>query len=274
MTVKNKAGIVIGSIVAWLVSLVFIVPYFAVILTSLKTKQDADIISFALPSAIQWDNYSRAIEQGKLVLAFKNSLINSVGSVAILILFVTLASFIISRRRDKLTRFCYAFMLLGLAIPASNITLIKIMQTIGLMNTRPGIILIYVAANAPLALFLCVGFMGSIPRELDEAAIIDGCGPFSLFAKVIFPLLMPIVATLFVLNVMTVWNDFSMPLYFLNNSKMWPMTLAVYNFFGRYHQEWNLVCADAVLTTLPVMILFIFGQKYIVGGLTTGAVKG
>jgi len=108
---------------------------------------------------------------------------------------------------------------------------------------------------------------------LHEAAIIDGCNPSSLYFRIIFPLLKPIIATLFVLNFMSTWNDFTMSIYFLNESSKWPMTLAVYNFFGQFSTQWNLVCADIVLTCIPVLIVFILGQKYIVAGMTSGSVK-
>ena len=148
------------------------------------------------------------------------------------------------------------------------------MQSLNLVNTRLGIILLYAAINIPLSLFLCYGFISTIPREIDEAAVIDGCGPIRLFVNIILPLLKPIISTLFVLNFMAIWNDFTMPLYFLNNSTKWPMTLAVYNFFGAFENSWNLVSADIILTLIPVLIVFILGQKYIVGGVSAGSVKG
>ena len=150
----------------------------------------------------------------------------------------------------------------------------KVLQALNLVNTRIGVILVYAAINIPLSLFLCYGFISTIPREIDEAAVIDGCGPIKLFVQIILPLLKPIMSTLFVLNFMAVWNDFTMPLYYLNNSAKWPMTLAVYNFFGAFENSWNLVSADIMLTLLPVLIVFILGQKYIVGGVAAGSVKG
>ena len=119
-----------------------------------------------------------------------------------------------------------------------------------------------------------IAALAGVDMEQHEAAIIDGCTPFQLFTRVIIHLLKPALVTIFVLNFMGVWNDFTMPLYYLNNSRKWPMTLAVYNFFGMYERQYNLVCADIVLTMCPVLLIFILGQKYIVGGISTGAVKG
>ena len=159
-------------------------------------------------------------------------------------------------------------------MPINNVSLMKVMQALHLINTRGGIILLYAAINIPLSLFLAYGFIDTIPREIDEAAVIDGCTPWQLFTQVIAPLLKPIVSTLFVLDFMAIWNDFTMPLYYLNNSQKWPMTLAVYNFFGAFQNSWNLVAADIMLTLLPVLIVFVLEQKYIVGGVSAGAVKG
>ena len=158
-------------------------------------------------------------------------------------------------------------------MPVNYISLMKVMQFTHLINTRLGIILLYTAFALPISVFIAYGFIDTIPRELDEAAIIDGCNPSSLYFRIVFPLLKPIIATLFVLNFMSTWNDFTMSIYFLNESSKWPMTLAVYNFFGQFSTQWNLVCADIVLTCIPVLIVFILGQKYIVSGMTSGSVK-
>ena len=126
----------------------------------------------------------------------------------------------------------------------------------------------------PFAVFLIYGFVSKIPVELDEAAIIDGCGSLRLFSYIVLPLLKPAVATVIVLTFLNTWNEFVSPLYFLSSSTKWPMTLSVYNFFGMYFKDWNLVCADIVLTSLMVIIVYLAGQKYIVSGMTAGAVKG
>jgi raffinose/stachyose/melibiose transport system permease protein len=121
---------------------------------------------------------------------------------------------------------------------------------------------------------LIYSFVAKIPVELDEAGIIDGCSPIRLFASIVFPLLKPAIATVVVLTFLNNWNEFISPLYFLSSSTMWPMTLSVYNFFGMYFRDWNLVCADIAMTSIPVILIYLIGQKYIVSGMTAGAVKG
>ena len=168
----------------------------------------------------------------------------------------------------------YMYIVLGMVIPVNYVTLTKIMQLTHLVNTAPGIILLYTAMQIPFSVFLIFGFVSKIPSELDEAAILDGSTPFQLFIRVILPMLKPAVITAGVLCFLNTWNEFIMPLYFLHSSGKWPMTLAIYNFFGQYEMSWNLICADVILTCLPVVLLYVTCQKYIVGGQTEGAVKG
>jgi raffinose/stachyose/melibiose transport system permease protein len=214
------------------------------------------------------------IDKGKLTTSFFNSVLYASVSTILGTLFAAMAAYVLSRNPTRLNRFVYFFLIMGIALPVNFFTLTKIMQVTHLINTKAGIIILYTATQIPFAVFLMYGFIDSVPRELDEAAIIDGCGPVQLFVRIILPLLTPVLVTAGILNFLGVWNDFLMPLYYLNNSANWPMTLAVYNFFGQYQQSWNLVSADILLTILPVIVIYLFGQRFILSGLTTGAVKG
>jgi raffinose/stachyose/melibiose transport system permease protein len=148
------------------------------------------------------------------------------------------------------------------------------MQMTHLIDIRIGMALLYASLQIPFSVFLIYGFIATIPRQLDESGSIDGCERWSLFIKIIMPLLMPALTTVVVLNFLNTWNDFMLPLYFLHSTNLWPMTLAIYSFFGRYSVQWNLVCADIILTSLPVILIYLLGQRYIVAGMTAGAVKG
>lgn len=265
---------ILGNGVAMLISLIVIIPLVVLFLNSFKTSGEANQMTLSLPKKWMFENYQTVIEQGKLLSSFFNGLLYAVFSVIIVVMVVSAAAFVISRNPKGINRFLYYFMISGIALPINNVALMKVMQALHLVNAQIGIILLYAAINIPLSLFLAYGFIGTIPREIDEAAIIDGCKPSQLFLRVIAPLLRPIVSTLFVLDFMSVWNDFTMPLYYLNNSRKWPMTLAVYNFFGAFEYSWNLVAADIILTLAPVLLVFIIGQKYIVGGVSAGSVKG
>lgn len=267
-------GHVIANIVAVIISLIVIIPLVVLFLNSFKSSAEANSMTLSLPKEWVFENYSIVIEQGKLVSSFFNGLLYASGSVFIIVTLVSAAAFVISRNQKGVNKLLYYFIISGIAMPINNVALMKVMQAFHLVNTRIGIILLYAAINIPLSLFLAYGFVSTIPREIDEAAVLDGCTPAKMFIKVIAPLLKPIISTLCVLDFMAVWNDFTMPLYYLNNSKQWPMTLAVYNFFGAFENSWNLVAADIILTLLPVLVVFILGQKYIVGGVAAGSVKG
>ena len=271
---RKLIGHIIGNVVAVFLSRIVIIPLVVLFLNSFKTSGEANRMTLSLPTEWIFENYTKVIEQGKLFSSFFNGLLYATCSVVIAVVLVSAAAFVISRNQKGVNRFLYYFIISGIAMPINNVALMKVMQAFHLMNTRIGIILLYAAINVPLSLFLAYGFIGTIPREIDEAAVIDGCKPHQLFIRVIAPLLKPIVSTLFVLNFMSVWNDFTMPLYYLNNSRKWPMTLAVYNFFGAFENSWNLVAADIMLTLAPVLLVFIVGQKYIVGGVSAGSVKG
>lgn len=273
-SLKKLVGTITINIVALFTSLIVLIPLVVLFLNSFKTQGESNKMSLSLPKEWIFSNYKTVIEQGKLVSSFFNSLLYATCSVLIITIVVAAAAFVIARNRKGINNIIYYFIISGIAIPINNVALMEVLKALHLVNTRIGIILIYAAINIPLSLFLSYGFISTIPREIDEAAVIDGCGPVKLFVKIILPLLKPIIATLFVLNFMAVWNDFTMPLYYLNNSAKWPMTLAVYNFFGAYENSWNLVSADIMLTLLPVLVVFILGQKYIVGGVAAGSVKG
>ena len=163
---------------------------------------------------------------------------------------------------------------MGIAMPTNFVTLTKVMQVTHLINTQLASSCSTPPSHIPLSVFLIYAFIETLPRELDEAAIIDGCGPLRLFFSVIYPLLTPVLVTAAILNLLGIWNEFLLPLYYLNSSTHWPMTLAVYNFFGQYQADWSLVSADIVLTILPVIIIYLLAQRYILSGMTAGAVKG
>ena len=262
------------NLLAWLLSLLLLAPLLLILFNSFKTKGAAAEMNLALPAGMEWSNYSVVIEKGKLGLTFLNSLCYSVFSVLLCTLLSAMASYVLSRNRRKLHRFLYMFIVLGIAMPINFVTLMKVMQFLKLMNNRIGIILLYTATQTPFNVFLIQSFISKIPEDIDEAAIIDGASPLKMFGKIILPLLKPVLVTVMVLTFLNTWNEFVMPLYFLGSSDKWPMTLAVYNFFGMYFKDWNLVCADIVLTSAPVILVYLLGQKYIVTGMTAGAVKG
>lgn len=275
MNAKRTVVTIITNAIAWIISLICLIPLLLIVFNSFKDKLSAAKMDLKLPAfPLQFENFSVVIEKGKLVQSFFNSMIYSTGSVALCLILSALAAYVLSRNKTKLNSFLYMFIVLGITMPINYVALTKVMMFFHINNTRGGIILLYAAMQIPFSVFLMHGFVARIPIELDEAAVIDGCGPIRLFFIIVLPLLKPAVATVVVLTFLNTWNEFVSPLYFLGNSEKWPMTLSVYNFFGMYFKDWNLVCADILLTSLPVIIVYLLGQKYIVSGMTSGAVKG
>ncbi len=274
MKTKITAMGVFKNSVAWILTLVMLIPLALIVVTSLKSGADARALSFALPQQWDFSNFQTVIEKGKLVTGFLNSLLYSGLGTIVTVLFASMAAYMFSRRKSKGSKALYLFLVLGIVMPINYVSLMKVMQMLHLNDTRYGIIFLYTAVQMPFMVFLIYGFVSRLPLELDEAAVIDGCGPIRLFFSIILPLMKPVLVTASVLCFLNMWNEFIMPLYFLNSTTKWPMTLAVYNFFGQFSKQWNLICADVLLTSLPVIVMYLVCQKHIVGGQTAGAVKG
>lgn len=271
---KKTAVNVLKNVLAWMVSLIMLIPLVLIVVNAFKPDAEALTLTLSLPETWTFSNFATVIEKGKLVRSFLNSLLYAGCATVIAVMLGSMAAYIFSRRRDRFNNSVYMYMVLGIVIPINYVALMKVMQVTHLNNSVPGIILLYAATQLPFTVFLIYGFVSKVPTDLDEAAVIDGCGPVRLYFNIILPMLRSSMVTAAVLCFLNTWNEFVMPLYFLNSSEKWPMTLAVYNFFGQYEKSWNLICADILLTCLPVIIMYLVCQKYIVGGQTAGAVKG
>lgn len=274
MKKKTNALNIAVEIIMWIFSLTILYPLVMVLVTSFKTFGEASFLTVSLPKKWMFENYIEVFTQGKILNSFLNSAYITVLSVAIIVFLTSMLSFILMRRRTRLNKFIYRFMTFGIIAPFAALPTIQLLKMIGLYGSRTSLVFVYTALFMPFTSMLYSSFIKTIPKELDEAAVIDGCSGMALFFKIIFPLLQPVTVTVGVLNFMWVWNDFQYPIYLLNSSDKWTLPLSVYNFFGTYNDSWNLVCADMVLVTLPVVIIYLFAQKYIINGMTAGSVKG
>ena len=271
---KKRLKSVMQNLIAWLVSLTMIIPLLLILVNAFKPVEETYTLSLQLQKNWTVEHFAVVIKQGKLLESFFNSLLYAGAAMLITIFLGSMAAYFFARRKGRKNRIVYFYLVLGIVIPINYVALMKVMQMVQMNNTALGIILLYTATQLPFTVFLLYGFVCKIPVDLDEAAVIDGCGPIRLFISIIMPMLKPGMVTAGVLCFLNDWNEFIMPLYFLNSSEKWPMTLAVYNFFGQFEKSWNLICADILLTCLPVIIMYLLCQRYIVGGQTAGAVKG
>ncbi len=272
---KTKKTLItlLKNFVCILLSLVVLLPFYMVIINSFKTKNESARMSIAWPTEWHFENYLYVIEQGKLLQGFGNSLLYAGVATTIGVLGCAMVALVLNRKATKFNRGVYFFFLCGLFVPINYVTLISVLSTLGLSDTRLGLILTFTGSMVPFCVFVISNFMSSVPVEIDEAAVLDGAGALSLFFRIIVPMLTPVLITAYLLQFMGVWNDFMTPLYLSSSSKLWPMNLSVYNFFSKNSAYWNYVFADIVLTCLPVILLYLVGQKYIISGLTSGAVK-
>lgn len=267
-----------GGIVAILVSsAVFLVPFAFIITLASKSQSEAALLQFSLPAASQaWQNLLEVVRTRDymLALAFFNSLVITVTSVGLLVVLSAMVGFVLQRRQSAWNRVADALILAGLIMPPAVVPTIWVLQGIGLFKTIPGLVLIEVAYGLAFSIMLFRAFVATIPKELDEAAIIEGAGPIALFFKVILPLLKPVVVTNIVVQSVTVFNDFTNPLYYLPGAKNVTVQLTLYNFQSQFATSYNLLFMNILIITIPPLIMFLFFNRQIVEGMTAGAVKG
>jgi len=276
MKVRN-VKILLTDIIALVFScIIFIVPFYFIILNSLKNRRDAGLMNLNLPDALHFQNFADVIATNNymLVRAFFNSVIITAGGIAILIIVCSLGGYVLQRIAGKFMMGINFLILIGLMIPPSILPTIWVMQMLGIYRSLFGMILVEAALNIPFTTMLYRGYTASIPREIEEAAYVDGCNSSRLFVQIIFPLLIPVTATVIVLSAVNIFNDFVNPLYFLPGFQNPTVQLTLYNFMGRYDGMWHLLFADVVLITIPPLLLFIFFNRKIVSGITAGAIKG
>ena len=277
----NVAGFVkkwwIDAVALAIVGIIFVVPFVFIVFTAAKDQAESARLQFTLPS--NWlivDNVLEVIgfRNNLMVTAMRNSLILTVASVTLIVLFAAMVGFVLQRRRDRIGSVVSALMLAGLIIPPAIVPTIYVLQALGLFKTLPGLTLVEVAFLLPFSVLIFRAFVASIPRELDEAAIMDGASPLRLFFSVIFPLLRPAVITVIVVATVAVYNDFVNPLYFLPGTENATVQLTLFNFQSQFNTRWHLLFADVLLITIPPLIVFLFFQRQIVSGISSGAVKG
>ena len=274
---QHRNYMILDIVAVILAVAIFASPFYFVLLNSVKNRQEASMMNLELPEKILLaENYTEVIqEQNYMVIrAFFNSAIITIGALLILVIICSMGGYVLQRRAGKGMTFLNLLFLSGLMLPPSILPTIWVMQTIGIYRSKFGMILVEVALTIPFTIMLYRGFIYSIPREIEEAAFVDGCGPLRMYLQIVFPLLKPVSATVIVLNAVSIFNDFVNPLYFLPGAKNATIQLTLYNFMGQYLSSWNLLFANVLLITIPPFVLFIFFNKRIVAGMVAGAVKG
>ena len=259
------------------VFVIFVIPFVFMVLTAAKDRRESSRLQFSLPT--EWhlvENVQEvlATQNGIMYTAMANSLILTVTSVTITVVLSAMIAFVIQRRPGRLSSAVMGLMIMGLILPPALVPTIYTLQWLNIYKTLFGLILVEVTQLMPFSVLVFRAFVAGIPRELDEAAIMDGASPLRLFFRVIFPLLRPAIITVIVVTSVTVYNDFVNPLYFLPGAENVTVQLTLFNFQGQFHNQWHLLFTDVLLITIPPLIMFMFFQRQIVSGMTTGAIKG
>lgn len=268
--IKKVALYVLGIILG----LIFLSPFYILIINSFKSKKE--IFKDTLTMPIEWvfDNYVDAFEKLDFLRAFGMSVLVSVVSIAIIVIFTSMAAWNLQRTRGKKSNIIFMMFVVSMLVPfqAVMLPLVNIMGKLNMLNV-PGLIFMYFGFGSALSIFLYHGFVKSIPRDLDDAAMIDGCSKFQTFWYIIFPLLKPTTITVVILNLVWIWNDYLLPSLVINKSGTQTIPLKTFYFFGQFTKQWNLALAGLVITIIPVIIFYMIAQKQIIRSITEGSVK-
>jgi raffinose/stachyose/melibiose transport system permease protein len=269
--ISGIAGIVVTGIL-------FIVPFVFIATIAVMNRAEAGRLDFGWPQEGIFfvENLLDVLQvrDGLIVRAFMNSIILTVFSVTLMVVLGAMVAFVAQRRKSALSSVVNFFVLIGLIIPPAVVPTIWVMQGLGIFKTLHGAILIFFVFGLAFCVLLFRAFISSIPREIDEAAIIDGAGPLRLFFVVMLPLLRPVIFTVIIIQSIFVFNDFQVPLYFLPGEANATVQLTLFSFQSQFLTAYNLLFMNVLIITIPMFILFIFFNKRIVAGMTAGAVKG
>ncbi|NRF93734.1 carbohydrate ABC transporter permease [Paenibacillus frigoriresistens] len=270
----KRAGTLL-TITGALVGLMHIIPFYVLITTSFKDVLDTSS-KWVMPGYLFWDNFVHAWQLAGLGRAFISTTVVTLLSIVLILILGSAAAFPLARYRSRLNRWMYGFFVSALIVPPLTILvpLYKMFVDIGAMNTYIGIVILHVTFHLSMAIFLFTGFISTIPRELDEAAMMDGSSRIGLFFRIILPVLMPITATVIIMTGVNIWNDYQFSVFFLQKIEMRTITVALSTFFGENNSNISWVAAGSLLAAVPSIALYLSLQKYFISGMTSGAVKG
>jgi raffinose/stachyose/melibiose transport system permease protein len=274
---KNTRGIVIGAIAILGTTIFFLVPFAFIFLIASQNVTQSALLEFTWPQPfVLLDNLKQVIQARDylMIIAFINSFILTVVSVAALVIFAAMVAYVWQRRASRLNPVVSILVLAGLIVPPAVVPTIWVLQKVGLFKTMPGLIFVEIAYGLPFCILLFRAFMSTVPRELDEAAVVDGAKPLQIFFRVIFPVLRSVIMTVIILQSVAVYNDFQNPLYFLPGTQNATVQLTLFNFKSQFTTQFNLLFANILLVTVPALIMFIFFNRKIVEGMAAGSVKG
>lgn len=276
MRIKQKAGNIFVYSILILLLIYWLFPLFIAILNSFKTNGELLTNVLSLPKELQFENYIRTFEKMSYARSLMNTVIVASIGVSLMILFSAMAGWRLARTKTKLSAFIFGLFVFSMLVPFSSIMipLYKTMLLFNMNNSLMGLGLVYAGLGVSMAIFLYHGFVKSIPKEIEESALMDGCRPFQIFIYIIFPLLRPVTVTVCITNVLWIWNDFLLPLIALSDNEKYTLLLSTNTLFGQYSSDWGAILSALILAAIPVIVFYIIFQKSILKGIAEGATKG
>lgn len=265
-----------GEVMMLGVCVIFFIPFYYLIVNTFKPARDATVSPLSLPiKNFTLDLYKEAFDVINFWSSFRNSLVITAVSVVIIIIIGSMAAYAITRHKTLLTKFLFFYFLAGFMVPAQTtlIPLFNLMSKFNLQNSVLGMIVLY-SSWCNFALFMYQGFINGVPKELEEAALMDGAGLWKMYWKIVFPLLKPVTTTIVIFDVMWIWNDFMMPYLFISSSENFTLIMEVYKGVGQFSNNWTVMLCTMVIVLIPIVIFYLLMQKHIIAGITSGAVKG
>ncbi|CAM3996685.1 carbohydrate ABC transporter permease [Saccharibacillus endophyticus] len=273
---RKRFGQTALFLITLLVALLFFFPILFNLMSAFKSNGEIMRDAIAFPTSLYLENFRYLLTETEFPRAILNSLILTSVSILLQILIIPMAGYAIERRQARWTNFIFLYFLAGMMIPfqAYMIPLFKELKMFGLYGSLAGPILIYIAGAVGFGCLLYTSFVKGIPKEVEEAAEIDGCGRYGIFWKIVFPLLGPVTASMVVLNGLGIWNDFLLPMLALPSGEPKTMVVEIYRYIGEFSSRWDMIFAGTALSVVPVLVVFVFMQKYFVKGISSGATKG
>ena len=273
---RPKIGSIIIYVFLSIGALFWLFPLFMALLNSFKTTGEllTNVLSF--PQVPQFKNYATTFEKMNYLRSLINTIIIAGIGVGLMVIFSAMAGWKLCRTKTKLSNFLFGLFVFSMLIPFSSIMIpmYKVLNGLGLDNSIIGLAFVYVGLGVSMAIFLYHGFVKGIPKQLEEAAAIDGCNQLQTFFLVVFPLLKPVTMTVVITNVLWIWNDFLLPLIVLSDSKNYTLLLSTNVFYGQYSNDWTSILCALILSAIPAIIFYAFFQKQILKGISEGALKG
>lgn len=265
-----------NKLIAILLALLFLSPFYIGLIYSFKTKQEITFTGLALPEKIDFSNYAAVLEDGSFFQGLMNSFWTTLPSVILLMVICPMAAYVFARNDKKIYHVLYSLFLIAMLIPYQSVLLpiYSSMRSWGLLNTFAGNVLVKVGFQISLSILICTGFVKGIPKELEEAAYIDGLGYFGTFWRIVFPLMRSVLISILIINALFAWNDFQLSTVTLTKESVQTLPQLLYRYFGVHSVDLNEAFAAFNLAMLPLIILYLLLQKYITDGVMAGSVKG